>query len=560
MTNIAQALTRQAEAQPDTTALIIPRKRTRKGWVDQRYSYRELDELSNRLAAGLAAEGIAPGTRVAFMVPPSLEFFALFFALFKAGCVPVLIDPGIGLKPLKSCLGEARPEVFLGITRAQIARLLLGWGRGHVKRAITVGPRLFWGGTVYRKLASAKPSPAPVSVRPDDPAAILFTSGSTGIPKGVVYRHRHFAAQVELVRDSYGIQPGEVDLPTFPPFALFDPALGMTTVIPPMDFTRPARVDPAMLVSLIQEYGVTNLFGSPALMNTLTRHLEARRIRLPGLKRVLSAGAPVHPKVIERIHRALSDTADIHTPYGATECLPVATISGRELIGELSAGNRAGRGICVGKPLAANRVRVIRISDDPIGLAEHAVDVLPGEIGEIAVYGPTVTDQYWEREAQNRAAKMVDEQGRVWHRMGDLGWQDEAGRLWFCGRKSERVRTPDRELYTECIEGPVNAIPGVYRSALVGLGTPGQQRPGLAVELDPGASAENLRPAIRDAVAEVGIEQIAFVKAFPVDIRHNAKIRRHELSVHFPPAPASAGPAGSAEREDARDRKDAREK
>ncbi|MFP4208045.1 MAG: fatty acid CoA ligase family protein [Wenzhouxiangella sp.] len=532
--NIAQALTRQALTQPDGVALIIPQKRTRLGWKDRRYSYRELDELSTRLAAGLVAEGIVPGTRVAFMVPPSLAFFALFFAMFKAGAVPVLIDPGIGIKPLKTCLGEARPEVFLGITKAQIARLVLGWGRGHVQRLITVGPRLLWAGTRYKDLAATSPTGfQPPEVQPDDPAAILFTSGSTGIPKGVVYRQRHFAAQVELVRDCYGIRPGEVDLPTFPPFALFDPALGMTTVIPPMDFTRPARVDPVMLVSLIREYSVTNLFGSPALMNTLTRHLEAGKIRLPGLKRVLSAGAPVHPRVIERIHRALAEPADIHTPYGATECLPVATISGRELAGPLSAGNRTGKGICVGEPLKENSVRIIAISDRPIDLAEQAVDVEPGQVGEICVSGPTVTDTYWEREPQTRAAKMTDARGRIWHRMGDLGWRDEQGRLWFCGRKSERVRTSSGELYTECVEGPVNALDGVYRSALVGLGQPGEQEPVVVIEAEAGADRAALAAAARQLLERFGISRVEFSEAFPVDIRHNAKIRRHELAARL---------------------------
>ena len=530
--NIAHALSQQALAQPHATALIIPRRRNRQGWSDQRYTYQQLNELSDRLAAGLKAEGIEQGTRVAFMVPPSLEFFALFFALFKVGAVPVLIDPGIGLKPLKTCLGEARPEVFVGVSRAQIARLILGWARGQIRKVITVGPRLGWGGVAYKRLLQTPPAPegVTVDVQPDDPAAILFTSGSTGIPKGVVYRHRHFAAQVDLVRESYQMRPGEVDLPTFPPFALFDPALGMTTVIPPMDFTRPARVNPAMLVSLIEHYRVTNLFGSPALMNTLTRHLQSKNIQLPGLKRVLSAGAPVHPKVIDRMHAALSISADIHTPYGATECLPLATISGRELAGGLSAGNKAGRGICVGRPLPANRVRIIQISDEPIGLAEHATDVAPGDIGEICVFGPTVTDCYWEREAQTRQAKMVDSQGQVWHRMGDLGWQDADGRLWFCGRKSERVRTADGDLYTECLEGPINAIDGVYRSALVGVGKPGQQIPAIALELDPGARAEEVTARVRAHLSGTGIRHVAVLKAFPVDIRHNAKIRRHDIA------------------------------
>ena len=534
--NIAEALRVQAADRPDGIALIVPTRRGPDGqWRDRRWTFRQLNDLSDRLAAGLQRRNIDPGTRVAFMVPPSLEFFALFFALLKAGCVPVLIDPGIGLKPLKSCLGEARTEVFIGVTRAQIARLVLGWARRHIKRVITVGPRPFGMGMRYRDLLTENATDfCPAQTDPESPAAILFTSGSTGIPKGVVYRHRHFAAQVELVRDTYGIRAGEVDLPTFPPFALFDPALGMTTIIPKMDFTRPARANPEMLVSLIEQYKVTNLFGSPALMNTLSRHLQAHSAKLPTVRRALSAGAPVSPAVVERIHLALDAVADIHTPYGATECLPVATIAGRELVGELSEGNRQGNGICVGHPLAANEVRVIRITDQSLARLSDGVEIKSGEIGEICVAGPTATDTYWQREAQTRLAKMQDEQGTVWHRMGDLGWIDHDGRLWYCGRKSERVLTRDGTLYTECVEGIVNAVRGVYRSALVGLGPEGDKIPIVIVEPEPGQKRTPLIARIVERLAEYdatrGIERIELRKSLPVDIRHNAKIRRGELA------------------------------
>src|SRR6056297_53752 len=534
--NIAEALRAQAADRPDGIALIVPTKRGANGrWQDRRWTYRQLNDLSDRLAAGFQRRGIVPGTRVAFMVPPSLEFFALFFALLKAGCVPVLIDPGIGIKPLKSCLGEARPEVFIGVTRAQLARMVLGWARGHIKRIITVGPRPFALGMRYRDLLTENATDfEPPETDPESPAAILFTSGSTGIPKGVVYRHRHFAAQVRLVRDSYGIRAGEVDLPTFPPFALFDPALGMTTVIPKMDFTRPARANPEMLVSVIKQYKVTNLFGSPALMNTLSRHLEAHSAKLSTVRRVLSAGAPVSPAVVERMHLALDAAADIHTPYGATECLPVATIAGRELVGALSDGNRQGKGICVGRPLPANEVRLIRINDQSLARISDGIEIRSGEIGEICVAGPTVTDKYWQREAQTRLAKMYDEAGTVWHRMGDLGWIDEDGRLWYCGRKSERVVTSRGTLFTECVEGIANAVRGVYRSALVGVGESGRMTPILVVEPEPGQKITPLiarvtrRMADHEETSEV--QRIEIRKSLPVDIRHNAKIRRADLA------------------------------
>jgi acyl-CoA synthetase (AMP-forming)/AMP-acid ligase II len=532
--NIAEALRTQADRRPDGVALIVPLKRAAGRWTDRRWTWRQLNDLSDRLAAGLQRRGMAPGTRVALMVPPSLEFFALFFALFKSGCVPILIDPGIGLKPLKACLGEARPRVFIGVTRAQIARMLFGWGRGQIARTVTVGPRPFGVGLRYRDLLTENATDfEPPDTDPESIAAILFTSGSTGIPKGVVYRHRHFTAQVGLVRDTYGIRPGEVDLPTFPPFALFDPALGMTTVIPRMDFTRPARANPEMLVSLIEQYRVTNLFGSPALMNTLSRHLAAHSANLPTVRRALSAGAPVPPDVVERMRDALGDDADLHTPYGATECLPVATIAGRELLAGPAEANRKGQGICVGRPLAVNRIRIIRITDQPIERLEDSREVEPGAIGEICVAGPTVTDRYWQRELQTRLAKMTADDGTVWHRMGDLGRLDDEGRLWYCGRKSERVITPAGTLFTECVEGVVNAVRGVYRSALVGIG-PERSVPLVIVEPEPGAASAAVTTLVRERLAAEdatpGIRHVAIRNKLPVDIRHNAKIRRGRLA------------------------------
>ena len=274
--------------------------------------------------------------------------------------------------------------------------------------------------------------------------------------------------------------------------------------------------------------------GSPALLRPLGRHLAAGNMRLPTLRRVLSAGAPVPPPVVETMLSALNPDADIHTPYGATECLPVATIAGRELLGEPSRGNGEGKGICVGRPLDANRVRLIPVTDAAIDYADDAGEVDPGEVGEIAVLGPTTTDTYWRRPEQTRGAKMANADGAVWHRMGDLAWRDGAGRLWFCGRKSERVRTAGGDLYTEPVEGIFNAHPGVVRSALVGVGRPGEQSPVLVVHPEADARQADLRQDLR-ALAERraltrNIRAILFRRDFPVDIRHNAKIRRAHLA------------------------------
>ena len=541
--NIAASLPRLAQERPHQIAIRCPSGRRADGSAEYglTLSYAELDRRSDAIAAGLAKVGIGRGVRTALMVRPSPELFLLMFALFKSGAVPVLIDPGIDKRALKQCLGESAPAGFIGIPLAQLARVLLGWGRGHVRHIVTVGRRFPFGGHSLAEIEAlgAGAGPQLVDTAPDEVAAILFTSGSTGVPKGVVYRHRHFVAQIDLLGSAFGIEPGGVDLPTFPPFALFDPALGLTSVIPDMDPTRPAKADPKKLITAIQEFGVGQMFGSPALLDTLSRYGEQHGVTLPTLKRVTSAGAPVPFAVIKRMQAMLPADAQIWTPYGATECLPVAVIEGRELA-ETRAATEAGAGTCVGRPVAANTVRIIAITDEVIADWSEAQELAPGAIGEITVAGPSATDAYFKREAATQLAKIRERlpegSERVVHRMGDLGWFDAEGRLWFCGRKSQRVETVSGPLYTEQVEPVFNTHPDVRRTALVGVGSLGAQTPLLCVELKPGTTRE--RSAIEAELLNLGgqhahthgIQRVLFHAGFPVDIRHNAKIGREALA------------------------------
>ncbi|TYT26248.1 AMP-binding protein [Luteimonas viscosa] len=543
--NIAAALPRLAAQAPGRVAMRCP---GRDGRYAVSLTYGELDARSDAIAAGLAARGIAAGTRTVVMVRPTPEFFVLMFALFKAGAVPVLVDPGIDRRALKQCLDEARPEAFVGIPLAQLARVLLGWARSARVRITTGRFALLADATLARiEREGAGRASQRVDTQPDAVAAILFTSGSTGVPKGVVYRHRHFVAQIEMLRDAFGIAAGGIDFPTFPPFALFDPALGLTSIIPDMDPTRPAQADPRKLHAAIARFGVDQLFGSPALMRVLADH----GVPLPTLRRVTSAGAPVPPEVVARMLELLPEEARFWTPYGATECLPVAVIEGRELLA-LRERTERGAGTCVGRPVPPNEVRIIAIDDGPIEAWSDALPAAPGEVGEITVAGPSATDEYFNRDAQTRLAKIRETPSsspgggggvdavataRVVHRMGDLGYFDAEGRLWFCGRKSQRVETADGPLYTEQVEPVFNTHPDVRRTALVGIGAHGAQRAVLCVEVAAGiAAAQHAR--IERELRTIGagfahtarIDAFAFHPGFPVDIRHNAKIGREKLA------------------------------
>jgi acyl-CoA synthetase (AMP-forming)/AMP-acid ligase II len=539
--NIAASLPRLARESPDRIAMRCP---GRAGDYAVALTYAELDARSDAIAAGLAGRGIVRGTRTVLMVRPTPEFFLLMFALFKAGAVPVLVDPGIDKRALRQCLDEAAPEAFIGIPLAHCARVLLRWARSARVR-VTTGARALFADVTLAEIerAGAGAGPQLADTQPDDVAAILFTSGSTGVPKGVVYRHRHFVAQIAMMREAFGIVAGGVDLPTFPPFALFDPALGLTSIIPDMDPTRPAKADPRKLHAAMQRFGVDQLFGSPALMRVLTDFRQP----LPGLRRVTSAGAPVPADVVAKLRELLPPEAEFWTPYGATECLPVAVIEGRELL-TLRTRTEQGAGTCVGRAVPPNEVRLIRVTDEAIERWSDDLIVKGGIVGEITVAGPSATDLYFNREAQTRLAKireaLPDGRERIVHRMGDLGYVDAEGRLWFCGRKSQRVVTAETTLCTEQVEPVFNTHRDVRRTALVGIGTEreskaGAQRAVLCVELREGVPARDW-PRIEAELRHLGegfvhtakvVDFLHHPKPFPVDIRHNAKIGREKLAV-----------------------------
>jgi acyl-CoA synthetase (AMP-forming)/AMP-acid ligase II len=537
--NVAQRLSAMAARLPDQVAVAVAGRRAPDGKRNYRtITFAELEGDTNRIASGLVAAGAQPGMRLVLLVRPGIDFIALVFAMLKAGVTMVLIDPGLGRENILRCLAEVRPQGFIAIPAAHAIRTLL---RGRFPDAnfnVTVGRRWFWGGhTLAGIRALGSDSPSCAATNADDPAAIIFTSGSTGPPKGVLYHHEVFDQQVEQIRNQYDIQPGEVDLAGFPLFGLFNAAMGVTTVIPEMDFTRPARVDPRNIVEAVRDWSVTQSFGSPALWNVVGRYCEQQQIRLPTLRRVLSAGAPVPTHVLQRMKSAIADDGEVHTPYGATEALPVATISASEVLHETAARSRTGGGTCVGKKFPEIKWKVIGIRDEAIGSID-GVDELPrGKIGELIVRGPVVTRRYVTRTEANALHKIADGDA-IWHRMGDVGYLDEQDRFWFCGRKSHRVTTAQGPLFTICCEAIFNTHPAVRQSALVGIGPTGGQTPVIVVELQSASQRIN-QSIVREELLGLAeshpltavIRHVLFHPDFPVDIRHNAKIYREKLAV-----------------------------
>jgi len=593
--NVADRLAEHARERPDNVAVVAMHR-----GASREITFAELDRDATRLAQGLVACGVEPGLRLALLVKPGIEFVSLVFALLRSGATMVLVDGGLGRKNIVRCLESTKPDGFVAIPQGHVLRVLMQKKFPNAKLNVTVGRRWFWGGETLEGLrkrgtqatpptivggsqiarasddsrGSNQPNTLPQTAGPqttgphtsgDDPAAIVFTSGSTGPPKGVVYRHETFVTQADEIQRQYDLQPGAVDLACFPLFGLFNVACGVTTVLPEMDFSRPASCDPQKLFSAANQWKVSQSFASPAVWDKLSRHAEQTGERIPTLRKIFSCGAPVPAKVIRRtlamVHSdAASLGVQLHTPYGATESLPVATIEAQEILTETAAKTDQGAGVCVGRKFDSLDWRVIRITDEPIATIDLAEELPEGEIGELIVRGPQVSRAYLgEPEASapgatnqpthNAIAKITDGDS-IWHRIGDVGYLDDQQRFWYCGRKSQRVVTSEGTFYTECVESQINANEWVAMSALVGVLDSGTSKPVILFHDDSPVCFNDPRLMVRDdgaleiqlvvdAVQRIvdqifsplEVEVFWSPKRLPTDIRHNSKIRREELAV-----------------------------
>ena len=539
--NIANRLRKNAAEYPMRTAVSVPAGRSRGEIVYSRLTFAELEEESNRFANGLVETGLKRGQKVMLMVKPSLEFFTLTYSLFKIGAVPVMIDPGMGLRNLLHCVRQVEPDVFIGIPLAHVVRILNPRTFRSVKTNVTVGKR-FWGGYSLPQLRSEKGDFDIADTEVDETAAILFTTGSTGPAKGVVYTHGIFDSQVEIIKREFDITPDDVDMPAFPLFGLFGSAMGMGVVIPEMDPTRPAKANPKKIREALESSKASFSFGSPALWDTCSKQYVKEGVTFPKLKRILMAGAPVpgylHSRMLKKV---LAEGSEIFTPYGATESLPVTIMRGSEVLKQTLSYTRNGDGVCVGRAIKEATVRIIRVVDGP--LEQWSDDLVQDveTIGEIVVKSPVVTKEYYNLPEHTRMAK-IHEGAEVWHRMGDVGYFDKQGRLWFCGRKAHRGVSGSTTLYSVKCEGVFNNHQDVFRSALVGVGKDRyHQTPVMIIEPIKGKFPKK-RVDIENFITELihlgqgfevtkNIGIILFHKSFPVDIRHNAKIFREKLAV-----------------------------
>ncbi|KUG55752.1 hydrolase [Serinicoccus chungangensis] len=518
-------------SRPDETAVVeLGASRER------RVSFGELGGRVEALARGLAARGVRPGDRVAVLVPPGIDLTTIVYAVWRLGAVVVIADAGLGLGRLGAALRGAGPRHVIGIAPALALTALtrVPGRRIRVDRS----------GSTLADLAAEglrQDAPLPEGLDEDADGAVLFTSGATGPPKGVVYTRRGLGAQVALLRDTFGFGPGERFVAAFAPFALYGPALGLTSAVPDMDVTAPHTLTAEALAQAVEAVGATMVFAAPAALRnvvatagSLTAH---QREVLAGPRLVLSAGAPVPAALLHEV-RAVLPGAQTQTPYGMTEALPVAThdptSSGGGPVGE-----EPGAGVCVGRPVPGVEVGVATL--DPLGTPAEDLQTSPGAVGEIVVRGPHVKDRYDRRwGAQRRSARPAG-----WHRTGDVGRLDDQGRLWVEGRLAHVVTTAAGPVTPYPVEDRVRGLDGIADVAAVGVGPVGTQlvvlvlvptRRGGALARATGAprrsralAAPELAARVR-AAAGVPVAAVLVRDWLPVDVRHASKVDRTALA------------------------------
>jgi acyl-CoA synthetase (AMP-forming)/AMP-acid ligase II/pimeloyl-ACP methyl ester carboxylesterase len=541
---------RIAEEQPTLSAVITPR------WVRDpingsalhyaHTTYGELAKLVNQYQRGLADAGLAPGDRVLMLVPPGADFLALSVAIGGRGATPVFVDPGIGMERLSKCIQDAAPHAFIGSPKAHILRHLHPHLFSRLKFYVTAAEWAFSRGKSlghFKRFANAPIAPVPLPVhqssgplKATNAALIAFTSGATGTPKGVIFTNEMLAAELKLIRDVLGQHSGARDLALLPIFSLFNVALGVASVFPSMPVGKPLALDPSQVVKLVNDLAIDSSFGSPTLWNKIADYTFRTGATLPTIRRVFMAGAAVSASTIAQVQKVLPN-AVVSTPYGATESLPVTFITAEELASTQKQRAATGeQGTLVGKAVPGTQIRIIKSSLDAIPSIAETVSLSVGEIGEVIVSGENCSPEYLRRVDANRLGKIVDGE-TFWHRMGDLGYLDEAGNLYYCGRKSHSVYTAERAFHSVPLEEIFNQLPKVRRTALVGIRS--GKEPAIVVEPlpefwpDTPQKEEAFRSELRALAVQspltASITTFFFHRSFPVDARHNAKIFREQL-------------------------------
>lgn len=511
--NLVSLLGARAALHPEKPALVDS-----SGGSDRVLTY---GELARRVAAGadfLGSLGLRRGQTVLAFQPVSLELYEFLLAAFHSGLRVMLADPSAGRDFLAQCCKRLMPDAFFGSWKAQCLRLAVAQMR---RIPLTIGTGPFFPGVKPWRTHGG--SPGLLDVPDEEPALITFTSGSTGQPKAAVRSHGFLLAQHAALSKALDFQDDEVDLITLPVFVLANLASGLTSVLAATDLAMPGAPDTAAVRAQCQRHGVTRCAASPAFFEAFLASGKG----MFDLKKLYTGGAPVFPDLLRRLRQALP-AARIHSVFGSTEAEPIAHFS----VDEMDASNEVitarGGGLCAGLPVPEIQLRVIRDhwkqALRPMdGATFDTLTLPPVSAGEIVVSGDHVLQGYLNGMGDEETKIHID--GRVWHRTGDAGWLDQAGRVWLLGRCAEKLAAHPAAagLPGEAMRYPF-AIECAMRGEFPAIRMAAIDWQGSRLLVCGGIQNLARTEAIRKKAGEFGMSGVRFVSSLPMDRRHNAKI------------------------------------
>ena len=538
--NFADKISRVSERFGEKVALVAPLKLDRKGaYTYENYTFSQLEARINKFAGALKEAGVRRGDKALLFVGPCLDFSALTFALFKIGASPVFIHPGMERASFLEAIKSCAPRVLIGSPKIFLLKRIFPSWFDSVELEFFYSKqssRSFLGALPLNKLAQDQPKIfASEAMEKNDLAAILFTSGSVGPAKRVAYTHDTLIQQTKALQEEFGLSEDDVAVPAFSLFSLFTLSMGVKTCIPDIDPKWPKKVAPKKLYKIMLDHRPSFVVGSPAILNSLGEYCAQEKLTLPGLKYMVMFGAPVSIALHDLFSSVLVE-GDTYSLYGATESLPVSNAAGSLVLSEMKDKVLRGDGLYVGKALKRVRVRVIRPIEGVIDEADMAQDMDPLVVGEIIVSSPSTAHSYCDLADELKSPKFIDRDGTSWHRMGDMGYLDEEGGLWFCGRKAHALFHENKPYYSVQVEAIFNQHPLVRKSALI------QKNGAPAIALERFDARTSLRKyeclsflrELRELASQYehteGIGQYLLAKEFPVDMRYNLKIDRMKLA------------------------------
>jgi long-chain acyl-CoA synthetase len=492
MTNLASNLTNTTRAHAGRVAVRVD---------NAAMTYEALDEASARVAGLLRQRGLKPGDRVAIMMPNVAEVPVVYYGVLRAGGVVVPMNPLLKVREVAYYLGDSG------------ARLIFAWhgfadpARGGAEEvgaeAIVVDPAGF-----PELLASADPDFGVADVADDDTAVILYTSGTTGHPKGAELTHANLMSNTEVSRaDIVQARPDDVIFGGLPLFHVFGQTVAMNVAVAAgACLTLLPRFDAEHALRIIADHGVTVFEAVPTMYVALLHAPGRADYDTSALRLCISGGAALPVEVLRGFEEAFG--VPVLEGYGLSETSPVASFNHPDR--EQKPGS-------IGTPIRDVRMRVV----DGDG---HEVPL--GEVGEIAIRGPNVMKGYWQRpEATGEAIR------DGWFHTGDMARVDSDGYFYIVDRKKDLIIRGGYNVYPREIEEVLYEHPAVAEAAVIGLPHPSLgEEVGAAVALKPAASvtAEELRDYVKSQVAAYKYPRhVWFVDALPKGA--TGKIQKREI-------------------------------